>query len=249
MALAIMQPYLFPYVGYWQLIANSDHFVFFDVVKYNKKSWMNRNRILHPSKMGEFLYISVPIKKHPPGTIIKDAVIQNEENWKKKILGQLTIYKQLKAPYYDETIALIKGIFSVHYESYMSLAVDSTAQICSYLDIEFKYKVASQIEFDQSAVDGPGDWALALCLHLDQKSYINPHGGYEIFDEEKYNDHGVDIKFIKSNLSAYHQSVRNDFTAGLSIIDVLMFNSKEEIRRILKQDFQKMNKDDLKRIL
>lgn len=240
-----MQPYLFPYIGYWQLIANSDEFIFFDVVQYNKKSWMNRNRILHPDKSKDFQYISIPIRKHLQGTLISDVILNNDEKWQEKILGQLTVYKRLKAPFYNETIDLIKIIFSKNYESFLSLSIESTKTICNYLDIDLKYKVASEIDFNKDTIEGPGDWALSISKKLNAKTYINPYGGYEIFDEEKYNFNGIDLKFLKSNLTPYKQSLREKFEPGLSIIDVMMFNNKEEILRILQNDFKVLRKKDL----
>lgn len=245
MTLAIMQPYLFPYIGYWQLIANSDEFIFFDVVQYNKRSWMNRNRILHPDKPDEFQYISVPIKKHETGTLIKDAHINNDENWKAKILGQLTVYKKLKAPYYKEVIILLNSIFEKEYDSFLSLSIESTKQICAYLDIDLKYQVASDIDFDRTIVKSPGDWALAISKHLEADKYINPPGGYEIFDEDKYIQNNIELKFIKSNLTSYKQSWRKEFMTGLSIMDVLMFNDKNTIRDMLKSDFNICSKKQL----
>ena len=240
-----MQPYLFPYMGYWQLISNSDEFIFFDVVQYNKKSWMNRNRILYPDKSKDFQYISIPIKKHSQGTLISDVVLNNDEKWQDKILGQLTVYKKLKAPYYNETIDLIKTIFSKEYESFLSLSIESTEIICNYLDIDLKYQIASDIDFDRDNIEGPGDWALEISKKLKATDYINPHGGYEIFDEDKYNTNGIDIKFLKSNLTPYKQSWREDFQAGLSIIDVLMFKSKEDIKALLYNDFKILSKKEL----
>jgi len=164
MTLAIMQPYLFPYIGYWQLIANSDEFVFFDVVQYNKRSWMNRNRVLHLDKSKDFQYISIPIRKHLHGTSISDVILNNDEKWQDKILGQLTIYKKLKAPFYNETIDLLKTIFSKECESFLSLSIESTKIICDYLGIDLKYKIASDIDFDRDQIEGPGDWALEIWL-------------------------------------------------------------------------------------
>lgn len=247
MTLAIMQPYLFPYIGYWQLIQNSDEFIFFDVVQYNKRSWMNRNRILHPDKPDEFQYITVPVEKHLKGTLIKDVFINNHETWKEKILGQLTVYKKLKAPFYSEVSNLIEQIFEKEYESFLSLSIESTKQICEYLNIEFKYRIASEIDFDKNIVHNPGDWALSICKYLNVKNYINPYGGCEIFDEDKYTQNGVDIKFIKSNLTPYKQSWRKEFQAGYSIVDVLMFNDKATIKMILKNDFKKLSKQELER--
>jgi len=245
MILAIMQPYLFPYIGYWQLIANSDKFIFFDVVQYNKKSWMNRNRILHPDKSKEFQYISVPIKKNLQGTLISAVTLNNEEKWQEKILGQLTVYKNLKAPYYNETIDLIKNIFSQDYQTLLSLSIQSTKIICQYLDIELKYEIASEIDFDKKIIEGPGDWALSISKELKARQYINPYGGYEIFDEDKYNLNNIDLKFIKSNLTPYKQSFREDFQSGLSIIDVLMFNDINEIKKSSLNDFKKLTKNNL----
>jgi hypothetical protein len=245
MTLVIMQPYLFPYIGYWQLIANSDEFIFFDVVQYNKRSWMNRNRILHPDKSIDFQYISVPIKKHDKGTLISNAILNNDEKWKAKIIGQLSIYKKLRAPYYNEILTLINSIFSKDYHNLLDLSVESTKIICNYLDINLKYKVASEIEFDREIINDPGDWALSISKEEKATHYINPHGGYEIFDEDKYNQNNINLKFIKSNLTPYKQSMRENFQAGLSIIDIMMFNSKEEIRTMLYDDFIKLTKKDL----
>jgi len=243
--LAIMQPYLFPYIGYWQLIANSDEFIFFDVVQYNKKSWMNRNRILHPDKNKKFQYISVPIAKHEKGTLIKDVILNNNEKWKAKILGQLTVYKKLKAPYYDVTMNLINSIFAKEYETFLALSIESIIVISKYLDIDLKYQIASDIDFDGSHIKAPGDWALEISKKLNASEYINPPGGYEIFEENNYASNNIDLKFLKANLTLYKQSWRKDYQAGLSIIDVLMFNSKEKVQNMLFNDFQKLTKKDL----
>jgi hypothetical protein len=245
MTLAIMQPYLFPYIGYWQLIANSDEFIFFDVVQYNKRSWMNRNRILHPDENQEFQYITVPIQKIQQKGLISDAVVNNTEKWKDKILGQLTYYKKIKAPHYEKTIDLLNQIFQKDFDSFLSLSIESTKVICDYLDIDLKYKVASDIDFDRLEIEGPGDWALSISKKLNASNYINPCSGYEIFDEDKYNANNIDIKFLKSNLTPYKQSRKKEFYASLSIIDILMFNSKGDIQRLLKNDFIKLAKKDL----
>ena len=245
MTLAIMQPYFLPYIGYWQLIANSNEFIFFDVVQYNKRSWMNRNKVLHPDIMQEFQYITVPVAKHEKGILIKDIVLNNNEKWKNKILGELTVYKKLKAPYYNNTIDLMHSIFSKEYETLLSLSIESTKIICSYLDIELKYKIASDINFDRSEINGPDDWAFEILKNQKVTSYINPYGGYKLFNENKYKSKGIDLKFIKSNLTPYKQSWRKNFTPSLSIIDVMMFNSKDQIKELLFNDFKLFNKKDL----
>lgn len=248
MTVAIMQPYFLPYIGYWQLIANSDQFIFFDVVQYNKRSWMNRNRILHPDQPDGFQYITIPMQKHSHGTLIKDVCIQNEENWKEKILGQLTVYQKLKAPFYDEVMKLLKKVFEAENEKFLDLIINSTKEICNYIGIKLTYDVASNIAFNKDQIQEAGDWALELSKTLDATHYINPYGGYALFDEDKYNLNGIDIKFIRSNLTPYKQSWRKTFQSGLSIIDVLMFNDKESAREILKNDFCLLSKKTLEQM-
>ncbi|MBA3026192.1 MAG: WbqC family protein [Sulfurimonas sp.] len=245
MNIAIMQPYLFPYIGYWQLIANSDEFVFFDTVQYNKKSWMSRNRVLHPDNSYQFQYISVPIKKHSHGTLIKNVLINNDEAWREKLLGQLTLYKKLKAPFYDEVISLVNNILLKDYTSFLSLSIESIKEVCNYLQLNFKYQIASNIDISGHAIESSGDWALAISKSLQANEYINPYSGYEIFDEIKYNNHGVGITFIKAKLTPYQQSWKKEFQAGLSIIDILMFNDKDKVNEMLRKDFDILSKNEL----
>ena len=245
MKLAIMQPYFFPYVGYFQLIANTDQFVFFDIVQYNKKSWMNRNRILHPSKPDDFQYISVPIAKHNKGSLIKDVGISHDEKWQNKILGQLTVYKKLRAPFYNEVNQIVREILSKECNTLLDLSIESTRTICDYIGIEFNYEIASRINFDKSSISQPGDWALEISKHRKASEYINPPGGYDIFDENKFIENDIKLSFLKSNLSPYEQSWRKRFNSGLSILDALMFNNKVDLMELLLSDCKILSKQEV----
>ena len=245
MKLAIMQPYFFPYVGYFQLIANTDQFIFFDIVQYNKRSWMNRNRILHPSKPDDFQYISVPIAKHNKGSLIKDVDISHDEKWQNKILGQLTVYKKLKAPFYNEVNQLVKEILSKECNTLLDLSIESTRAICYYIGIELNHEIASRINFDKSSISQPGDWALEISKYKKASEYINPPGGFDIFDENKFIENNIKLRFLKSNLSPYKQSWRKNFNSGLSILDVLMFNNKDELIELLLNDFNIVSKSEI----
>ena len=232
-----MQPYFFPYIGYFQLIANTDQFIFFDIVQYNKKSWMNRNRILHPSKPDDFQYISVPIAKHNKGSLIKDVDISHDEKWQNKILGQLTVYKKLKAPFYNEVNQIVREILSKECNTLLDLSIESTRTICDYIGIEFNYEIASRINFDKSSISQPGDWALEISKHKKASEYINPPSGYDIFDENKFLDNNIKLSFLKSSLSPYSQSWRKNFKSGLSVLDLIMFNAIEDSWQIINNDF------------
>lgn len=232
-----MQPYFFPYIGYFQLIANTDQFIFFDIVQYNKKSWMSRNRILHPNKPDDFQYISVPIAKHNKGSLIKDVDISHDGKWQNKILSQLTVYKKLKAPFYNEVNQIVKEILSKECNILLDLSIESMRTICDYIGIELNYEIASRINFDRNSISQPGDWALEISKHKKASEYINPPGGHDIFDEKKFLENNIKLSFLKSSLSPYKQSWRKNFQSGLSILDLIMFNSPEYIWQIINNDF------------
>ena len=243
MRVAIMQPYFFPYIGYWQLFFNCDKWVFFDSVQYNKRSWMNRNRVLHSDPDKEFQYINVPIRKHIKGTLIKDVIINHEEKWKEKLLGQLTVYKRLRAPHYQCVLELIENILEGDNKHFTSLSALIADGICEYLGEKVAYEFSSNIDIDTNMISEPDDWALCISETLGATEYINPYGGAEIFNIEKYINRGIDIKFLRPNLSEYKQSQRK-FTPGLSLIDVLMFNSVDSTRELLKNDFRLLSKTE-----
>ena len=247
MKIGIMQPYLFPYIGYFQLIANTDKWIFFDVVQYNNKSWMNRNRILHPDQNKDFQYITVPIKKHEKGTLIKYVEINTKMKWEQDIIGKLTLYRRLRAKYYNEIVNIMTTIFEHHIVNFLDLSILSIKKICTYIGIGFNYEIASNIKFDRNIIGGPGDWALSITKEIGGNVYINPPGGHTIFNEDKYKKHGIELRFLKANLTPYKQSKRATFTPGLSIIDVLMFNGPDEIRTMLNNDFKYYSKEQLKR--
>jgi hypothetical protein len=241
MKLGIMQPYFFPYVGYFQLIAHTDNFVFFDIVQYNKRSWMNRNRILHQDKPDDFQYITVPVSKHEKGSLIKDIRVSNDGKWQNKILSQLMLYKKIKAPFYNEIRHLVEKIISGEQHTLLDLNIDSIRYSCDYLGIEFNYEIASKMTFDMVNVSGPGDWALEISKHKKASEYLNPPGGQAIFDEDKFTKNNIKLSFLKPKLSPYQQSWRNSFNAGLSVLDVMMFNTPEESRNLINNDFLMLN--------
>lgn len=245
MTLAVMQPYFFPYLGYWQLIASSDEFVFFDVVQYNKKSWMNRNRILHLNENKGFQYITLPVTKHAHGSLIKDILINNDLKWKEEILGKLTIYRNLNAPYYQEVKDLIERIFSLDHKRLIDMSISSTEAVLGYLELKFKYKLASEINFDKRLINEADDWALSICKHLGYRKYINPYGGFEIFDEEKYKENNVNIVFLKPDPIIYNQSSQDEFQPNLSIIDLMMFNDKHKVRDWILNGYKLYDKNEL----
>lgn len=226
-----MQPYFMPYLGYFSLIKHTDLFILFDTVQFIRHGWIERNRILKQD--GTWQYIQIPIIK-PNGrdTIIKDVRINNDENWKGKILSQLQHYKKT-APYYFKVVNLLKEIFAMEYADIVSLNRVALEKICEYLTIPCRIAVFSKMNLDIEPANAPDEWALNICKAIDgADEYWNPIGGLSFFDRSKYVNKGIKICFQEMVLTPYLQ-IGNDFESGLSIIDVMMFNAPETINKLL----------------
>ncbi|MCK5116111.1 MAG: WbqC family protein [Candidatus Aegiribacteria sp.] len=230
--IAIMQPYFFPYLGYFSLIKHTDYFIVFDEVQYIRKGWMNRNRILAPEKPnGGWQYISLPIQKAHREALISDIYINNNILWKDKLLHQLEHYRK-KAPYFAEVTLFLSQTLNTNENSIAHLNAHLLDSVCEYLSIPFNYTISSEMDFPEMTVNHPGDWALNISKYLNVSTYINPSGGKEIFPKEDWNTHGINLRFLTSNLPSYSQR-REESIMGLSIIDIMMFNNSEDISVML----------------
>ena len=230
MKVAIMQPYFAPYLGYISLIKHTDQFILFDSVQFIRHGWIERNRVL--KQTGDWLYIQVPLVKSPRETIIKDLLINNDLDWKLKIQAQLQTYKKI-APNYNKIITLMTKIFAQEYTSIVKLNQVFLEVICEYLGFPKKLQIFSENNFKIDTPHSADEWALNICKVLgDNITYINPIGGLEFFDRIKYEENNINLFFQKMNILPYDQK-REAFESGLSIIDVLMFNSIDEINVML----------------
>lgn len=233
MKLGIMQPYFAPYLGYISLIKHTDEFILFDIVQFIRHGWIERNRILKPG--GGWQYIAIPLVKHSQKTLICDIEINNAINWKDKLFAQLVHYK--KAPYYNEVIKLLQKGLEENYVSIVELNKALLEIICAYLKINTPIKIFSEMNLQIEEVTSADEWALNICREIpDANEYWNPPGGMDFFDRGKYAEAGIDLKFQKMNLHPYYQG-KTPFEEGLSIIDVMMFNSVEKINDML-DDFE-----------
>ena len=231
MRIGIMQPYFMPYIGYILILNYVDKFIILDDVQFMRHGWIERNRILKPNEGWQ--YFNVPLKKHHQKDLIRDIQINNDIDWKNKIISQLVHYKN--APHYKDVIALINSIFEYEYTTITELNIKSLKAVCNYLDIKTEIELFSDMGIEIDAVKSADEWALNICKAIDKNSeYINPPGGSEFFDREKYKSAGINLSFLKPKLMEYNQK-RKIFEPGLSIIDVMMFNSKEEIRNMLNE--------------
>lgn len=227
MKLGIMQPYFLPYIGYFQLLASVDQFIVYDNIKYTKKGWINRNRMLQGGRDEMF---SLPLKKDSDSLDVVERELTADFN-RDKLLNQFkSAYR--RAPHFDQTFLLVEQIVRYEDTNLFRFLHHSIVNTCVYLGIQTEIRISSDIAIDHS-LKGQ-DKVLALCEAVGATTYVNAIGGMDLYSKEIFRERGIDLKFIKSHPFEYEQ-LGNEFVPWLSIIDVLMFNELPAIRRQLVQ--------------
>ena len=226
MKVAIMQPYFLPYIGYFQLINAVDKFVIYDDVNFINRGWINRNNVLINGKKS---YINVPLKEASQNKLINEIFISTDINWQRKMIRTIELaYK--KAPFFLEVFSEFKKILESKNETISQLNANLIIAVCQYLSIDTSIQLSSSI-YENKNLNGQ-ERILDICLKEGAKQYINPIGGVDLYDSNYFDKAGVKINFIKSNTITYTQH-SDEFTPWLSILDVLMFNSKEKVSLFL----------------
>ena len=227
MILGSMQPYFFPYIGYFDLIYQSDSWLTYDTAQYIRHGWVNRNRILHP--VNGWQYIVVPLKRHSHIARINKICIAEDAPWRERLLGQLQHYKK-RAPFFKVTIDLVAACLQDANESLSRLNVESLGKVCDYLEIPFSNALESELEAD--CVVDPGDCALRRTKELGASEYINPPRGAHLYDRSKFDEAGIKLT-IQAPIDFVYECDGYEFQPNLSIIDVMMWNPPEAIRAYL----------------
>lgn len=230
-AVGIMQPYIFPYLGYFQLINAVQEFVFYDDVNYIKKGWINRNNILCNGKANLF---TVPLEKPSQNMLIKDTYIKRElyDDWVKKTLKMIH-QSYFKAPFYNEVYPILENVFfDSKIETISDLSILSIIETSKFLDLKTNFHLSS-ISFSNSKDFNRAERLVSITNKLKSTEYINSIGGIKLYNKPFFKKNQINLSFIESNLG-YYKQFRNEFIPGLSIIDILMFNNKEQINSMLK---------------
>lgn len=228
MTLGIMQPYFFPYLGYFSLIKQCDYWISYDTVQYIMKGWVNRNRILHPNRL-ESMYIFIPLKKHHHKTNINEILIDNNQPYTERIIGQLTASYKKRAPYFSRVIRIVEDCLSAEQINLSKLNEICIKRVCNYLGINTDIKVHSEMNLGEGALQKPDDFTIMISKALKCDRYINAIGGVHLFENCKFEAANIDLKFLRQLFIPYEQG-NQVFLEGLSIIDVMMFNGPEQIR-------------------
>lgn len=222
-----MQPYFFPYIGYFQLINSVDKFIIYDNIKYTKKGWINRNRFLQNGCSAIF---SLPLKKGSDQLNIFERQISDDFNPTKL----LSVFKgsYIKAPYYKQVSILLEVILSFEHNNLFNYLHNSILEICRYLEVDTEIVISSGLDVDHSLTSS--ERVIALCKSVGAKTYINPAGGVDLYDKSQFLSKGIELGFLETNPIQYTQ-FKDPFISSLSIIDVLMFNSKDTTIQLLEE--------------
>lgn len=228
MKTVIMQPYLFPYLGYWQMIASVDLFILLDDVNFIKRGWINRNNILLNDKAHLF---TLPLLNATQNKLISDISVTDNDKDKQKILRTIeAAYK--KAPYFKDIFPIINDIITFQDYNLVPFLLHHFEQIFSYLGIKINMIRSSEIEKD-SALKAQ-DKIIDICHRTKTTHYVNAIGGIELYKKERFEEECIKLNFIKMRNICYPQ-FKNEFIPCLSIIDVLMFNDVETVNEMLNE--------------
>jgi hypothetical protein len=228
MRLGIMQPYFLPYIGYWQLMNAVDKFVVYDNVQFIKKGWINRNRILLNAK--EFS-IKIPIKSDSYSLDINERSI-SDRYFDKDVheLVRTIRYSYRKAPYFNTVMPIMEKCFLFEEKKLSNFILNSIKIISEYLEIATEIILSSKIKVGHF-LKGQ-ERIIGICKNLSATSYVNPIGGLKLYDSKLFESNGIELRFLESTINEYKQFC-NEFVPNLSIIDVMMFNSKDDIKKML----------------
>ena len=228
MKIGMMQPYFFPYIGYFQLLNMVDKYVVYDTARFSNNKWGFRNRILINGEPGFFRVKTLKASQNYQFNEIK---VSNDIESKEKIIRNLE-YSYAKAPHYAEVMPVLEKFLTVDYDNLSEYNVASNKVICNYLGINTEILLFSELDCDKSLIRQFRIYE--VCKYLGGTEYINAIGGTELYDFEEFRENGIDLAFLKTGDITYPQ-FGGEFVPNLSIIDVMMFNSVPEIQNMLNQ--------------
>ena len=228
MKIGIMQPYFFPYIGYFQLLNMVDKYVVFDTACFANNKWGYRNRILIN---GAPVFFRVKTLKASQYKQFNEIEVSGDIEAKKNNIHTLECaYK--KAPHFPEVMPVLEQFLLADYDNLSEYNVASNKLICDYLGIKTEILLFSELDCDAELKKQYR--IFDVCRVLGGNEYINSIGGTELYDFEEFRENGIELAFLKPDDIVYPQ-FGGEFIPNLSIIDVMMFNSVPEIQDMLNR--------------
>jgi hypothetical protein len=227
MKIAIMQPYFFPYLGYFQLMNAVDEFVVYDNIQFTKKGWIQRNRILNK---GTAHYFTIPLKKDSDYKDVRERFVADD--WpreRRKLLNKIHAYYN-QAPFFENTYAMVESCMNQEETNLFNLLWYSLIRVKEHLRIPTNMVVSSSIPIDHSLKSEFR--VIAISKARKASEYINPIGGISLYRREVFEKEGLSLSFLRKN-DIHYKQFGHEFIDNLSIIDVLMFNTVDRISEFM----------------
>jgi hypothetical protein len=228
MRLAIMQPYVLPYIGYWQLMGAVDRFVVYDNIKYTKKGWINRNRLLLNGQDATF---SLPLAQGSDSLNVDQRELASSFDRRKLVNQFVGAYR--KAPQFDAALPLLERVLLNPATNLFDYLWHGIHAVRNHLGLQTELVRSSAIAIDHEGLKAQ-DKVLALCEALGASTYINAIGGLELYRREAFAARGIELRFHKAHPIEYGQ-FGSPFVPWLSIVDVLMFNPATTVQSMLHE--------------
>ena len=230
MKVVILQPGYIPWLGFFDLMYQSDIFVIFDDVQYTVRDWRSRNRIKTPDGV---MWLTVPVKaKGVRDKLIKDVEIDNSQNWKMRHLKSYESFYR-KAKYFNEIMTLIRNIYKINYTYLIDLDMDITIGFCEYMSLKSKIIFSSTID-----INGKKDERLlAVCQYLNADKYLSGNAAKQYIREELFVNNGITLEWHNYVHPYYNQLwlKKNGFFSHLSIVDLLFNHGHESLDILTKK--------------
>jgi hypothetical protein len=225
-----MQPYFLPYIGYYQLIGAVDLFIVYDNIKYTKKGWINRNRLL---QNGRDVVFTLPLKSDSDFLDVRDRELAATFD-PDKLVNQIGgAYR--RAPYFTQTATLVATIVRHDERNLFRFLHHSIVKTCEHLGIATEIRASSEVPIDHRLRNQQR--VLALCEAVGASTYVNAIGGTELYADDEFRGRNIELKFIRPGPFAYQQ-FGDSFVPWLSIVDVMMFNSLDAIRKCIRSNYE-----------
>ena len=234
----IMQPYFFPYMGYFQLIGASDVFVLYDNIKYTKRGWINRNKI---AKNGhEIIPLVLPVARDSDYLDVVERRISDVFDPAKMLRVIHDTYRH--APHFDPTFELLEGVLNYDSRNLYEFLRNSISKVAEAIGIQTQILTSSCVPADHSLRGSDRVKAIAQALRGDV--YLNPIGGTQLYSAENFQAISLDLQFLRTKPFEYGRG-KYDCVSGLSIIDQMMYISESELKKIVRSNFDLLRGDDL----
>jgi hypothetical protein len=225
-----MQPYFFPYLEHFRLMASCDLWVVFDTVAYKRRSWMNRNRIL--DRQRGWSYVTVPVRRSPADQPVCSVGLVEDVPWANDLRDHLRVYAH-EAPHYRETLALVDAVLGTAPRTLTDLNVAGLRAVAQRLGITTEIRILSELRLSLPSRAAPGEWALHIARGVGATAYRNPIGGKQLFDPSRYAAAGIELSFHEPT-SIRYATGSFEFVPDLSVLDVLMWASDAELAGFMR---------------